>query len=182
MTNIKLPIEEYQDLETLNLYHDRIANGYSEADVMQSIYARSRDNARTPMHWSDSRNAGFSKGSPWLKVNPNYRTINAEQELADPNSVFHYYQKLIKLRKQYDIFTEGQFHLLLENHQYIFAYERIYKNERLLVVCNFSNKPAEFPGNLLGDSPELLISNLSFSKSTHLDPYQSFMILNHLPE
>lgn len=182
MTNIKLPISEYKDLETLNLYHDRIAKGYSEAEVMQSIYARSRDNARTPMQWSDSSNAGFSKGNPWLKINPNFREINAEHELSDPNSVFHYYQKLIKLRRQYDIFTEGKFHLLLENHPQIFAYERTCKTERLLVICNFSNKPADFPNNLLGDSPELLISNLPFTRSTHLEPYQSFMVLNHLPK
>lgn len=178
MTNIRMPITDYQDLETLNLYHERISNGYSEEDVMHSIFARSRDNARTPMQWADSKNAGFSDATPWLKVNPNYCTINASQELSDPGSVFHYYQKLIKLRKQYNVFTEGEFHLLLENNPQIFAYERISKDERLLVVCNFSEAPAEFPSALFGDSPEVLISNLPFSECTLLEPYQSFMTLN----
>ncbi|MDD5881311.1 glycoside hydrolase family 13 protein [Stecheria intestinalis] len=180
MTNIRLPIEEYKDVETLNLYHERIAEGYSEDEVMQSIYARGRDNARTPMQWSDSKNAGFSKGIPWLKVNPNYHTINAQQELADPDSVFHYYQKLIRLRKQYDVFTEGKFRLLLESHPQILAYERMSRNERLLVVCNFSDQPSDFPKELLGSSPELLISNIPGSYTTHLSPYQSFIVLNHI--
>ena len=105
MTNIKLPIGEYRDLEILNMYKERMAKGCREEDVMASIYARGRDNARTPMQWTDSENAGFTTGTPWMPLNPNYHEINAEQALADPDSVFHYYRRLIHLRKPHRSFA-----------------------------------------------------------------------------
>ena len=113
MTNIQLPIEEHVDLETLNVYKERLEQGYDPEEVMASIHARSRDNGRTPIQWTKGENAGFTTGTPWVPVNPNYPEINAEAALADENSVFHYYRKLIELRKTYDVFRRGSFTLLI---------------------------------------------------------------------
>ena len=104
MTNVRFAdISQYQDIETLNMYKERLDEGYSKEEIMNSIYAKGRDNARTPMQWSGEVNAGFTKGTPWLEVNPNYTKINAESELSDPDSVFYYYQKLIRLRKEHSV-------------------------------------------------------------------------------
>ena len=121
MTNLQLPIEEHVDLETLNVYRERIEQGYDPEDVMASIHARSRDNGRTPIQWTKGENAGFTTGTPWVPVNPNYPEINAEAALADENSVFHYYRKLIELRKTYDVFRRGTFTLLDPENEKIFA-------------------------------------------------------------
>ena len=138
MTNIRLPIEEYDDLETRNMYAERTAQGYTHEDIMASIYARGRDNARTPMQWSNETYAGFSQVKPWLPVNPNYTEINVCSALADPDSVFYFYQRLIALRKQYSIFRDGTFTLLDPENETCFAYTRDTDKEHLLVVCNFT--------------------------------------------
>ena len=109
-----------------------------------SIHARSRDNARTPMQWTEEDNAGFTTGTPWIPVNPNYRKINARRAVEDPDSVFHYYQKLISLRKTYPVFRDGSFTLLLRSDEKIFAYTRDTEKEHLLVVCNFSEKTVPY--------------------------------------
>ena len=109
MTNIRLSLEEHVDLETLNMYEERIARSYDPEEVMASIHARSRDNARTPIQWTAGKNAGFTTGKPWMPLNPNYSEINAEAALADPDSVFHHYRKLIRLRKTYDVLRRGTF-------------------------------------------------------------------------
>ena len=104
MTNVRFDsIEQYQDIEIRNMYRERLEKGYAEKDIMESIYAKGRDNARTPMQWDDTENAGFTTGTPWLGVNPNYTEINARSQLQDENSVFHYYKKLIhhSQRKQH---------------------------------------------------------------------------------
>ena len=103
MTNVRLPIEEYDDLEIKNAYRERLAKGYAPERIMESIYARGRDNARTPMQRSAEPWAGFSTVRPWLPVNPNYTEINAQAALEDPDSIFYFYQKLIALRKQYAV-------------------------------------------------------------------------------
>ncbi len=101
MTNVRFPdISHYRDIETLNMYQERMEAGYPEAEIMASIYAKSRDNARTPMQWDDGANAGFTEGTPWIEVNPNYPEINARAEMEEEDSVYHYYQKLIRLRKE----------------------------------------------------------------------------------
>ena len=114
MTNIKYAIGDYRDIETLNCYHDRLAAGFSEAEVMRSIYAKSRDNARTPMQWNDGSEAGFTTGQPWIAFNPNYKEINAAAEREDSDSVFTYYKKLIRLRKTLPVIVCGTYELLLE--------------------------------------------------------------------
>lgn len=141
MTNVRFAdISQYQDIETLNMYRERIEAGYKKEEIMESIYARGRDNARTPMQWNAEENAGFTTGKPWMEVNPNYVEINAETELKNPDSVFRYYQKLIRLRKEYPVFVDGEFELLLEDDENIFAYTRTTADSKLLVYANFSDR------------------------------------------
>ena len=144
MTNIRLPLSDYVDLETQNLIAQRRAAGYPEAEIEASVYAKSRDNARTPMQWDDTPNAGFTTGTPWLPVNPNYPEVNAAAALADPDSVFHHYRRLIALRKEYPVFREGDFTLLCPESEALFAYTRKTGEEALLVVCNFTDAPQPF--------------------------------------
>ena len=146
MTNVRFDsIEQYQDIEIRNMYRERLEKGYAEKDIMESIYAKGRDNARTPMQWDDTENAGFTTGTPWLGVNPNYTEINARSQLHDENSVFHYYKKLIHLRKENSIFVDGDFTLLLPEDENIFAYVREYEGRKLLVAANFTDKEVECP-------------------------------------
>ena len=138
MTNVKFPsIEYYNDIEALNMYNERISLGYSEDEVMKSLYAKGRDNARTPMQWDSSENGGFSTKKPWLMVNDNYTDINVERDIKAPWSIFAYYQKLIRLRKSEEVIKYGKFELLLKDHREAFVYTRSYNGENLLVVCNF---------------------------------------------
>ena len=176
MTNIRLPLESYVDLEIHNLYNERTAKGYPAEQVMESIYARGRDNARTPMQWDDSPNAGFTTGKPWLPVNPNYRQINAKAALADENSVFHYYRKLIALRKSTPVISHGDFTLLEPEDENVFAYLREDETSRLLVVCNFTDQ--EQPWTLPGEfrDGECLISNYP-DAAAQLRPYEARMLL-----
>ena len=143
MTNVRFAdISQYRDIETLGLYRERMAAGYDREDVMASIYARSRDNARTPMQWDDGENAGFTEKEPWIGVNPNYREINAAAQMADPDSVFRFYQRLVALRKEYPVFVDGRFELLFPEDEKIFAYTRTSGRTRLLVLANFSKENA----------------------------------------
>ena len=144
MTNVRFPsIDDYRDIETLNMYRDFVHNrGIDPATVMAGIHAKSRDNARTPMQWDDSPNAGFTTGTPWIGVNPNYPQINVGAALADPDSVFHYYKKLIRLRKENPVIVHGRYDLLLEAHGEIYAFTRTHGDDRLLVILNFTaNQP-----------------------------------------
>ena len=177
MTNIRLELEQYQDLESLNLFRERTAWGYDPEDVMRSIRARGRDNARTPMQWTAGENAGFTTGTPWLPVNENHRFLNAEAELADPDSVFHYYRRLIALRKQYDVFRDGRFTLLCPEDPQIFAYTRDTDTAHMLVVCNFSGAEAAFSLPEAFRHAETLIANYPGEPDT-LRPWEA-RILYH---
>ncbi|ALS79647.1 glucohydrolase [Planococcus kocurii] len=140
MTNVKFgSIAAYKDIETLNMYKEKQQAGVSHDDIMKKIYTKGRDNARTPMQWSDEENGGFSTGTPWIQVNPNYTEINA-LKYRDPNSIFQYYKKLIALRKNMDIITYGDFTLLHREDEELFAYRRSWQDETLTVYCNFSSK------------------------------------------
>ena len=145
MTNVRFEsISNYRDVETLNIYHELVdKRGLAKQDVLAMIYAKGRDNARTPMQWDESPNAGFSTGHPWLQVNPNYDTINAKQALADPNSIFYYYQQLIRLRKSMPIIVHGSYDLLPDDSD-IYAYTRILGDEKLLVILNFGKGTPTF--------------------------------------
>ncbi|MRX72449.1 alpha,alpha-phosphotrehalase [Bacillus lacus] len=138
MTNIQFQsLEEYKDIETLNYYREALEEGKQHEDIMASIYAKSRDNARTPMQWDSSEYAGFSEAKPWIGVHPNYHEINVESALENADSIFYHYKKLIELRKKHEIIVYGAYDLILENHPSIFAYIRTLGNEKLLVVNNF---------------------------------------------
>ncbi|ASA24044.1 glycoside hydrolase family 13 protein [Paenibacillus donghaensis] len=163
MTNIAFEsIEEYRDIESLNAYKDFTSRGTMSGDeVMHAIHERGRDNARTPVQWSAEDHAGFTTGEPWIAVNPNYKQINAEAVLADPDSVYHYYKRLIKLRKQNPVIVYGKYQLLLEQDEQIYAFTRELDGERLLVLCNFSQEEPAFalPEGIDLTGSEVLISN-----------------------
>ncbi len=176
MTNIRLDISQYRDLEIHNLYRERLEQGYPWEQVMASIYARGRDNARTPMQWTAGENAGFTTGTPWLPVNENHSHINAEQALQDENSVFYHYKKLIALRKGMPIFRDGSFTLLCPEEEQVFAYTRDLEREHLLVVCNFSGREAWFPIPEAYRGAEQLISNYEGEPADTLRPYEARML------
>lgn len=174
MTNVEFELEDYRDLEILNMHRERLAKGYSEEDIMKSVYAKGRDNARTPMQWSDDINAGFTEGEPWIKVNPNYKAINAQAELADKDSIFHYYKKLIQLRKQYPVFVDGEYCPLMEEDENIFAYLRRGEEEELLVLCNFFKDQVSCKVPRGWESAELLIGNYAEAGAKEiLRPYEA---------
>ena len=175
MTNIRLPIGEYVDIEIHNLYKERLEQGYSEADIMTSIWARGRDNARTPMQWNAGENAGFTTGKPWMPVNPNHSFIHAEAALADPDSVFHHYRRLIALRKELPVIRDGSFTLLDPEDENVFAYTRDLENAHLLVVCNFTDQQLDYEIPAAFAGAKMLISNYSES-APGLRPYETAML------
>lgn len=163
MTNVAFDtIADYRDIETLNVYREFVVNeGRDPQAVLALIHAKGRDNARTPFQWDDRAHAGFTTGTPWIKVNPNYTEINARQALADPDSIFYYYQKLIRLRKAHPIIVYGTYDLILETHPQIYAFTRTWQEDRLLVMLNFSAQTPVFalPRAISFAGQELLISN-----------------------
>lgn len=178
MTNVKYTMDEYRDIETLNMYKERLDTGYSETEVMESLYAKSRDNARTPMQWDDSENAGFTTGTPWLKVNPNYREINAAAQVGSEDSVFTYYKTLIHLRRQYPVFVDGKFEMLVPEHPEVFAYKRIDGDTELLVICNFFDREVECPIITKWENYRMLLTNDKENTNTRiLKPYEARMYI-----
>lgn len=180
MTNVKFDsIEDYNDIELINMYKERMAQGYKEEDIMKSIYAKGRDNARTPMHWNNENNGGFTNGTPWLKVNPNYEEINVADALDDKNSVFYHYKELIKLRKENDVIVYGDYTLLYKDHKSIFSYVRELDGVKLLIVANFygNNEKFELPKEVQYDNQEILLSNYDDSSkdlnNVNLRPYEA---------
>jgi oligo-1,6-glucosidase len=182
MTNVRFPsIDDYRDIETLNMYREYVEHkGLDPQAVMAMIYAKSRDNARTPLQWDTSPHGGFSTTTPWIAVNPNYAQINVQQALADPNSVFHYYQRLIQLRKTHPHIVYGSYELLLEEHPQIYAFLRSWQGQRLLVILNISGeRPVlHLPEGLAFSTTSLLISNYSVEpeqalQQLELRPYEA---------
>ena len=175
MTNVKYEIEDYRDIEILNIYKERLTEGYSQEEVMASIYAKGRDNTRTPMQWDDSTHGGFTNGEPWIKVNPNYRNINAKEQMDDANSIFHYYKKLIQLRKSHEVFVKGKYELLLEEHKDLFIYTRTFEDTVLLVVANFHNARVPFELSNPEGEIECLIKNYPDQEEGYFRPYEAAM-------
>lgn len=179
-------IQSYKDVESINYYKILKEQWTKEEEIIKILQSKSRDNSRSPMHWNSDENAGFTTGTPWLEVCKNYKEINADSSLKDKSSVFYHYQKLINLRKEYDIISYGDFELILEEHKDIFAYLRHYKNEKLLVINNFYGKETTFElpvGFEFNDyKSSVLISNYSDCSKTFnkvkLRPYES--IVYHL--
>lgn len=176
-------IDDYQDVESRNIFAIKQAEGMSEAEILSILGAKSRDNSRTPMQWSAAANAGFTNGTPWLKPAANYPEINAEAALADQNSVFWHYRDLIALRKAHPIFTQGDYQELLTGHPQIWAYARRANGQTLLVVSNFYGEPVEFalPAELQSGQGRLLLGNYPDSpaqpQSGMLRPYESLIWL-----
>lgn len=171
----------YKDIETLNIYKERIIGGYSKEDVMKSIMNKGRDNARTPMQWNDSINGGFSKGNPWISVNKNYNKINVEEALKDENSIFYYYKKLIEFRKNNDVVVYGEYSLILPKDKNIFSYIREYNHDRLIVICNFSDELTEFimPEEIEFNNFDIIMSNFNDNitniRKMELNPFDALV-------
>ena len=174
MTNVDYALEDYRDIGVSNHIREMRADGFSEEEILYSLHTTSRDNARTPMQWSTAENAGFTAGKPWIRVNPNYLDINAAAQQADPDSVWHCYQKLIALRRQHPVFQRGYFELLLEKDEAIFAYTRTDADTQLLVLCNFYGEAIDnplYPENAAGEL--LFVSYPNISEPQRLRPYEA---------
>lgn len=178
MTNYPVKsIDEVEDIESINMYHERLAQGYNKDELIKSINVKGRDNARRPMQWSDKANAGFTSGKPWLKVNPNYQKINVEAALADSDSIFYTYQKLIKLRHENSVVVDGDFELVENTSDSVLAFWRKLGSEKWLIVANLSGEKQKF--NLDSDFKEVLISNYekrASLKNIVLNPYEAFAV------
>ncbi|WP_368250701.1 alpha-glucosidase [Enterococcus sp. 2201sp1_2201st1_B8_2201SCRN_220225] len=168
-------IDEVEDIESRNMYQERLDKGYEKKEIIASINAKGRDNARTPMQWDDSDNAGFTTGTPWLHVNPNYKEINVASALKNPDSLFYTYQKLVQMRKEQDIMVFGEF-VELPAEKNVFCFKRVLSEQEWLVVANFSGDFAkvEIPDGFT----ETVISNYTNIERTgtiELKPYEAFV-------
>lgn len=178
MTNAKFELDEYIDVELRGNYEYFVKQQQtiSEEDFLMAVHKVSRDNARTPMHWNDETNGGFSEGDPWFKVNPNYKEINVEKDKKSDKSVFYFYQKLIKLRHEDNILLEGDYELLLPEHPQLFVYKRSLGDRIWLVVANLSASYQQLT-SILPDNYTIKLSNYKRSElNENLAPYESFII------
>ncbi|MCR8850644.1 alpha-glucosidase [Rossellomorea sp. SC111] len=180
MTNVQFPsIEDYDDVAVKNLYRLKREEGVPHQDIMEIIWASSRDNSRTPMQWSDGENSGFTSGTPWMKVNPNFKTINVKKQEKDEKSILNFYKKMIQLKKREDVFTYGVYDLLLEKDKQIYAYTRTGENTSMVVITNLSTKNAGCDlGKLNVASENLLLNNYEVASHDEqnkltLKPYEA---------
>lgn len=181
MTNCPFPtLEDLRDIESINAFHELTEAGkVNPEDMMRYIRLRGRDNARTPMQWDDSANAGFTTGTPWIMVNPNYTEINAKTEMEDPDSVFRYYQKIIGLRKKEKVMVYGTYQLLDPDNEKLYVYTRTLDNEKLLVICNFTEEEETYSVPEEFSEGEVLISNYhreTVEKEILLKPYEALVL------
>lgn len=181
MTNYEMAsLDDIYDIESINMYHERLAAGHSEADILTSINAKGRDHARTPMQWhGDQAHAGFTTGQPWIPVNDNFTEINVAQNLAEKDSVFATYQQLIQYRKDHDIVVKGDFQLLYPDHPAVFAYKRQWQDDAFVVLANVSEEEqtvavAELSLNdvIINNYDELTVRDGQLT----LEPYQAIAI------
>ncbi|WP_405100270.1 alpha-glucosidase [Oceanobacillus sp. FSL H7-0719] len=176
MTNVKFPsITDYDDVRMRNFYHYEREAGRPEEEIMEIIWQTSRDNSRTPMQWDDSKNAGFTEGTPWIGVNPNYKAINVEEAIKNPTSIFHYYKQLIQLRKENDVLIYGTYDLALKEHDRIFAYTRRLEDSLVLVLVNMFAEETAFnlDESLDISNAELLLSNYENLTENKMQPYET---------
>ncbi|MEZ9763858.1 alpha-glucosidase [Vibrio splendidus] len=183
MTNVAFDnLDQYKDIETHNFYKVKTESGVTHEHMMDAIHENSRDNARTPMHWNNQTNAGFSEGAPWIELNPNYPEINVESALADSGSIFYHYKTLIELRKAHPAIVYGSFIPVFEEHDKVFAYVRELNGEQLFVVCNFSGDSLtlDVPEQYRTQTATCLINNYgevsSLDAQLNLAPYEAFAI------
>lgn len=181
MTNVKFDsIEEYNDVADKNMYRIKREEGVPHAEIMKGIWLSSRDNSRTPMQWSDKPQAGFTTGTPWLGVNPKYKTINVEKQLHDEHSILQFYKKMIKLKKDNEIFTYGTYDLLLPDHPQIYVYTRTIGKEKVVILVNLTDQPANINEDLpfAVTSSQLLLANIEVAhhdsvKKIQLKPFEA---------
>ncbi|MFR8536939.1 MAG: glycoside hydrolase family 13 protein [Lacrimispora saccharolytica] len=181
MTNCPFPtLEDLRDIESINAFHELTEAGkVNPEDMMRYIRLRGRDNARTPMQWDGSANAGFTTGTPWIMVNPNYTEINAKTEMEDPDSVFRYYQKIIGLRKKEKVMVYGTYQLLDPDNEKLYVYTRTLDNEKLLVICNFTEEEETYSVPEEFSKGEVLISSYHREKAEKeimLKPYEALVL------
>lgn len=181
MTNAPFDgIDDYRDLESINAYNELVGQGtFSEEEMLSYLRYKSRDNARTPMQWDDSVNGGFTQGTPWIMVNPNYKEINAKEQMARKDSVFHYYKKLISLRHEMDLIVYGTYEPYMEEDENVFAFIRELDGQKLFVMCNFKDREIEFLMPEEYKDGKILISNYPDAdiKMQTLRPYEAKVIL-----
>ena len=184
MTNVKFEkLEDYDDIEIHGFYKEKLKEGFTHEAIMKAVWENGRDNARTPMQWSEKENAGFTTREPWLKINPNYKEINVEKAMEDKDSIFYHYQKLLKLRRQLEVIVYGDYNCIYKEDSAIFAYTRTLGNDTLLVVNNFFEGQAEFtlPEDIKYNRCMRIISNYKdtvyFPEKMILRPYESVAYL-----
>lgn len=173
-------LDQYRDVESLNHFQILRDKGMSETGVYAILQAHSRDNSRTPMQWTAGPNGGFTTGEPWISVNPNTASINAEGQVDDPDSIFAYYQSLIRLRKEYEVFAQGDFTPLTPEHPSVLAYQRQWKNTTLLCINNFYRKECIWNSPVSLEGYRVLLSNYDDcrpSQSWTLRPYESALLI-----
>lgn len=182
MTGVRFnSIEDYHDIAMKNKYKEEVGKGRDPEEVFESLLHLSRDNSRTPVQWDDSVNGGFTEGTPWIKVNPNYKEINIAQALADPDSVFYFYKKLIQLRKENEVMVYGDFQEILEDHEQIYSFIREWDKERWLVVLNISEQQVEvkLPEFVSVLEKKIIITNYKdqsdSSEELNMRPYQAIV-------
>jgi len=179
MTNMHFSsIDDCADVEEINAYRQYVTEHQmiSSEEMLKCFDAIARDNARTPMQWDDGKEAGFTTGTPWFPVNPNFKEINAKAAQADPESVFHYYQKLIRLRHENPIIVYGEFRPLFLESETVYAYERVLDVHTLTVACNWTDQPQPCPVFDSLTEPDL-ISNYETHTPGSLQPYEARVIL-----
>ncbi|KXZ40421.1 alpha-glucosidase [Alkalithermobacter thermoalcaliphilus JW-YL-7 = DSM 7308] len=174
MTNVKFDsIQEYNDVRTKNMYKIKTEEGVLHEDIMKIIWATSRDNARTPMQWDSSLNAGFTNGNPWIKVNPNYKDINVEKQQKDPSSILNFYKKMIRLKKENEVLVYGKYNLILEKHPQIYAYTRRLDDKKIIIICNLTDKEANYKYDEILEYDNLMLSNYDVKKH---EPIKQFTL------
>ncbi|NME05390.1 alpha-glucosidase [Psychrobacillus sp. BL-248-WT-3] len=185
MTNVQLPsIDDYDDIGMRNFYEIEIAKGRPHLEVMETIWTSGRDNSRTPMQWDNTDNAGFTTGTPWMKVNPNYSSINVEAQLKDEHSIYHFFKSMIKLRKEHEVFVYGAYDLLLETDPDVYVYTRYLDNVFAVILCNFRNKTVELDLHEVEQKDyRLVLSNFegapqTLTKKATLKPYETRVYLS----
>lgn len=178
MTNVYFDkLEDYRDVESFNAYKEMTETfGVSHEEMMGYLKKIGRDNARTPMQWDDSENAGFTTGTPWIRVNPNYLEINAKQQVGNPDSVFSYYKELIRLRHENEVIVYGDYELLEPDNEELFIYTRTLGDEKLVVLCNFTDHDVAIPAAVMAQIPDdapIMISNYVGNMPAVLRPYEA---------
>jgi len=172
-------IDESLDVESINAYHELVEEKHemTPEQMMACIRRKGRDNARTPMQWTAEKNAGFTQGTPWMPVNPNHTVINAQEQVGDPDSVFSFYQQLIRIRQEYDVVIDGRFEMLMPEDEQVFAYLRDDGRQKLLVVCNFSGEEAVLDESARKTGEVLLCNYDEIGAAETLRPWEARIVL-----